>query len=120
MRIALGTVLALSIFSSIYTYGAEPSQKLIKNANQSSGKLVNCSRKSPLILEDKAIAIAKAEILKKIGQKEFEGYSRYITDFNVKNDEWIVIAYPDSRVIDEDISVIMNRCGQIIRYKMGP
>jgi hypothetical protein len=78
-----------------------------------------CGKKSSSIPEDKAIEIAKERMLKERGEKGFRDFSDFIANKNSKSGAWIVIAYPESRVIDGHISVLMNKCGHVLRYKEG-
>lgn len=96
-----------------------PSPAPRQSIDKKGASQVRCARKSPTISEEKAVAIAKGEILKNIGKKESDGYSRYFANWDRQSGRWSVIANPDSRVIDEQILVVLNMCGQVLSYKAG-
>lgn len=82
-----------------------------------------CAKKAPTVSEDQAISIAKAEVLKRIGEKaakDFTRYEAYIpTSKLYANEYWYVFTMPDTREIDAHISIRLNRCGKLLIFKQG-
>lgn len=82
-----------------------------------------CTKIDPAITEEQAIIIAKAEVLKRIGEEDAKGFTDYVVVFSSRkynpNAYFSVLTSPDTRIVDAHITVRLNRCGKVLFFKRG-
>jgi hypothetical protein len=89
----------------------------VKSQRYSSSPL--CANSKSAISESQALSIAKTEIQKRIGADASRDYSQFLVNPKSGTVRWSVIAMPESRVIDAHITVLMNKCGKVMEYRIG-